>query len=82
MKKIDVLESVEVWHLCRAARNLAAHDYEIDYAETAGHFSALHELAPVLYQVAGRFMEYFRQALSIHPSGNDFTDDFKSIAGI
>ncbi|WGS87792.1 MULTISPECIES: hypothetical protein [unclassified Methylomonas] len=75
-------KSVEVWHLCRAARNLMAHDYEIDYAEITEHFSTLHELAPVLYQVAGRFMEYCRQALSIQPSGNDFTDDFKNIAGI
>ncbi len=36
--------AMDVWQLYRATRNLAAHDYETDYAEIAEHFNALYEL--------------------------------------
>ena len=81
-EKVGVLESVEIWHLCRAKRNLAAHDYETDYTEIAEHFNALHQLSPVLYRAAGRFTDYCRETLSIKPAASDFKDDFKTIVDI
>ena len=39
-EKTGVLESVESWQLCRTARNLAAHDYDIDYADIADRFNS------------------------------------------
>ena len=75
-EKAGVIESLEAWQLCRATRNLAAHDYEIDYAEIAEYFNALHTLTPVLYQTADRFLTHCREALSIQPQPNDFSADF------
>ncbi len=43
--KAGVIDSVSVWQLCRATRNLAAHDYGTDYAEVAEHFTAPHPSA-------------------------------------
>jgi hypothetical protein len=40
-EKSGVLESVESWQLCRTTRNLAAHDYEIEYVQIADHFNTL-----------------------------------------
>jgi hypothetical protein len=45
-EKTGVLKSVESWQLCRTARNLAAHDYDSDYAEIADHFNSLNILTP------------------------------------
>jgi len=44
LRKAGVLESVASWQLCRTARNLAAHDYDIEYAEIADHFNSLKTL--------------------------------------
>lgn len=78
-EKAEVIESVEAWQLCRATRNLAAHDYEIDYAEIAEHFNALHALSPALYQASARFLEHCRETLKVQPIQNDFAEDFGSI---
>lgn len=75
-EKKGVLESVSSWQLCRTARNLAAHDYETEYAEIADHFNSLHVLIPSLYGDAFRFLEYCRNALDVTPRQEDFQEDF------
>ncbi len=40
-EEVGVSESIETWQFCRAVRNLAAHDYEIDYAGITIYFNAL-----------------------------------------
>lgn len=77
--KAGVIDSVSVWQLCRATRNLAAHDYGTDYAEVAEHFNALHILIPTLYRDASRFVDYCRTALDVHPLGLDFAGEFTAI---
>lgn len=78
-EKAGVLESVESWQLCRTTRNLAAHDYETDYAEIADHFNSLHTLIPLLYGDASRFIDYAETALDIAPKQGDFSEDFVDI---
>lgn len=78
-EKVGVLESVASWQLCRTTRNLAAHDYETDYAEIAGHFNSLHGLISHLYVDAGRFLLYCRDTLGVMPISGDFADDFSTI---
>ncbi len=39
-EKSGVIDTVSSWQLCRTARNLAAHDYETEYAVIADHFRA------------------------------------------
>ena len=74
-----MIGSIEDWQIARTARNLAAHDYEIEYSEVAQHFNALHMLKPELYKTAGRFVRYAKQELGIAPSSADFTNEFGSI---
>lgn len=81
-EKAGVLESVESWQLCRTARNLAAHDYEIEYAEIADHFNSLQTLTPSLYSGAGRFLSYCQETLGIEPKQGDFSADFMSTVTI
>jgi len=78
-EKNGVVQSIEDWQVARAARNLAAHDYEIDYNEVAQHFNALHELKPALYQTANRFVRYASQDLAIAPASADFASEFAAI---
>ncbi len=78
-EKAGVLESVASWQLCRTTRNLAAHDYETDYAEIADHFNSLHTLIPLLYGDASRFTNYAKTALDITPKQGDFSEDFAAI---
>ena len=78
-EKTGVIDSVSSWQLCRATRNLAAHDYGTDYAEVAEHFNALHTLIPTLFGDASRFVEYCQTALDAHPLGMDFASDFAAI---
>jgi hypothetical protein len=78
-EKSGVVSSIENWQLARAARNLAAHDYETDYAQVALHFNTLHELTPELYATALRFIQYSDTHLHIQPEGWDFSDDFYRI---
>jgi hypothetical protein len=63
----------------RALRNLAAHEYEIDYAATSEHFNSLKELIPRMYAVAAAFAVYCRDTLNITASSEDFAEDFKFI---
>lgn len=74
--KLGVIESIESWQLCRAARNLAAHDYETDYMRIAEHFNELHNLQGMLIATAGRLIDTCAQTLGIHPATADFAADF------
>ncbi len=78
-EKSGVLESVASWQLCRTARNLAAHDYEIEYAEIADHFNSLKTLTPLLYISAVNFLSYCQGTLGIEPKQADFSTEFMSI---
>lgn len=75
-EKAGVIRSIDIWQLCRTTRNLAAHDYETDYAEIAEHFNSLHELLPSLYGDAAQFLKYSKDSLSVVPRQNDFSDGF------
>jgi hypothetical protein len=78
-EKIGVIESIETWQTARAARNLAAHDYETDYDLVADHFNALHEKKFMLNQTAWRFVNYAEQELKVMPLSADFSQEFKQI---
>ena len=78
-EKVGVLDSVTDWQLCRATRNLAAHEYATDYAAITEHFNTLNNLAPGLYGNATRFLDYCREALHILPLSADFASEFHAI---
>lgn len=78
-EKVGVIESVDVWQLCRTTRNLAAHDYETDYAVIAEHFNALHSLTPHLYGTAARLLYYCEHVLRIVPIHRDFAEEFAAV---
>lgn len=78
-EKTGVIDSIASWQLCRATRNLAAHDYGTDYAEVAEHFNALHSLIPTLYGDAYRFVAYCRETLEVNPLRTDFESEFSAI---
>jgi hypothetical protein len=79
--KAGIIESIESWQLCRTTRNLAAHDYGIDYAEIAEHFNALYALMPVLYGNARRFLLYCRESLGVNPAQGGFAQSFEQVTG-
>jgi archaellum component FlaD/FlaE len=81
-EKIGVLDSVASWQLCRTARNLAAHDYDIEYADIADHFNSLKTLTPWLYISALRFESFCREQLGIEAKQADFTTEFINITKI
>ncbi len=74
--KSGVVESTEAWQTCRTARNLAAHDYEIDYAAIAEHFNLLNELAPMLYVTASNLLDYCAGSLDIEPADGELRQLF------
>lgn len=78
-EKNGVLESLATWQLCRATRNFAAHDYEIEYTEIADHFNSLRSLTPMLYTSAARFLSYCLETLGIEPRKADFSNEFLMI---
>lgn len=78
-EKTGVIDSVSTWQLCRTARNLAAHDYETRYADIAEHFNTLHNLQPMLYQTAGRFLESCAANLGVFSASEDFAQEFSGI---
>lgn len=80
-EKSGVIDSVSSWQLCRTAHNLAAHDYETEYAEIADHFNTLHDLQPMLYRSSARFMENCAANLGVLPSSEDFAREFADIVG-
>lgn len=78
-EKAGVISSVSAWQLCRAARNLAAHEYEIRHEEIAAHFNTLHDQLPFLYGAACRFVALSAASLSIAPPSADYAAEFKAI---
>lgn len=80
-EKFGVIEHIEEWQVARAARNLAAHDYETDYDAVAEHFNALHELKASLLRTARQFMTYCESQLKVVPSSPDFALEFARITG-
>lgn len=81
-EKNGVIISVSSWQLCRAARNLAAHDYETEYAAIAEHFNTLHELQPMLYQTAACLLEHCLVHLEVSPASPDFAGEFADIVAV
>jgi hypothetical protein len=75
-EKLDVIESVASWQLCRTARTLAAHDYETDYALIAEHFNELQALQAVLIKAASRLLVFCDHSLGIQPASADFQSEF------
>ena len=80
-EKINVLTSIDDWQAMRALRNLAAHEYEINYMDIAEHFNSLTELMPQLYAVASAFSSYCHDSLGIEAASKDFLADFERIVG-
>lgn len=80
-EKLGVIESIANWQICRTARNLAAHSYETDYESIAEHFNTLHDMQPVLYAGARKFVSYCRTTIDIRPAREDFSSEFVAIAG-
>lgn len=78
-EKAEVIDSIESWQLCRTTRNLAAHDYGVDYAEIAEHFNALQELIPVLFAASRRFLLYCSENLGVNPVPGGFAGNFSLI---
>lgn len=78
-EKVGVIGSIDEWQICRAARNLAAHTYETDYAAIAEHFNTVHQMKCMLYRVAGKFVIYCRNELDIQPGSKDFAPEFTAI---
>ena len=78
-EKLEVIDSVEAWQLCRSARNLAAHDYETDYALIAEHFNELQALLRVLVGAAARLLASSARSLGIEPASSDFKAEFQQV---
>ena len=78
-EKNGVLRSVTDWQVTRAARNLAAHDYQTDYDQVAMHFNTLHGLKTELLHTAGRFIQYCENELGTEPTTADFASEFANI---
>ena len=78
-EKAGVLSSVHDWQRIRLLRNLASHDYETDYPSVAAHFNSLLAAVPVLFETAGRFVDWCRAHLDIGPASIDFEADFERI---
>ena len=76
-EKFAVVNSIEDWQTARSARNLAAHDYETDYAVVADHFNTLHGLKPGLFVVAARLLSYCARDLAVIPRSPDFDAEFE-----
>lgn len=78
-EKTAVIDSIESWQICRTTRNLAAHDYGIDYADIAEHFNALRELIPVLLGASRRFLLYCNTNFGVTPAPGEFSENFQRI---
>ena len=81
-EKLEVIDSIVSWQLCRTARNLAAHDYETDYALIAEHFNELQGLQPVLVKAAARLLTMCAQSLRVAPATADFDAEFQRVCAV
>jgi hypothetical protein len=78
-EKAGVVESIEAWQIARAARNLAAHDYDTDYGLVAAHFNALKGQQNMLFLTSQKFLQYAQQSLDVQPLSSDFSQEFDLI---
>jgi hypothetical protein len=78
-EKFGVIASIDDWQIARTARNLAAHDYEVDYKAVAEHFNTLHDLKNSLNTTAGRFVVYCESQLAVTPQSADFASEFRAV---
>jgi len=78
-EKCGVIDSIESWQLYRTARNMAAHEYTTNYTTIAEHFNTLHELLPLIFNDAKKFVNYCKTTLTIEPEASDFEQDFIAI---
>lgn len=79
-QKLGVIESAAMWQRAREARNLAAHDYDTDYAVIAEHFNQLNALRPVLLATAGGLLAACETLLGIRPATDDFSAEFRDVS--
>ena len=77
--RLGVVDSIEDWQRCRAARNLAAHDYDTAYAAIAAHFNSLHGLTPGLLRAAARLVTLSAERLQVEPASADFAVEFAQL---
>lgn len=73
-EKLEVIESIPTWQQARVVRNMAAHEYDLDYNAMAEHFNALHELSPMLQHTARRLIQLVKTDLDIAPVSSDFAE--------
>lgn len=78
-EKLGVIDSVAAWQLGRTARNLAAHDYDTDYAVIAEHFNQLNALRPAMLATASRLMAVCAADLGIRAATDDFAAEFQAV---
>lgn len=78
-EKWGVIESIDAWQQCRVVRNMAAHDYGLDYADIAEHFNTLAALTPTLLQTASKLLQHVESTLSIQPTSGDFNREFQQL---
>jgi hypothetical protein len=78
-ERTKILESLANWQLCRTVRNLASHEYAIDYSSAVEHFNTLQTLIPMLCVTAVRFLNYCLQSLDIVPKQAVFSEEFMAI---
>ena len=72
-EKSGVIESTENWQLYRTKRNIAAHEYDVNYNKIAEHFNAIKELYVLLEMDSNRFIKYCEASLNIKPASNAFS---------
>ena len=78
-EKQGVIESVEGWQAMRVVRNIAAHEYEIDYARVADHFNTVHALVPELIRSVRHFVRFCAERLGVGPADQDFAQLFAAL---
>lgn len=64
-EKNGVVQSTQRWEKYRDARNLAAHEYKVDYLEIAQHFNQLNKLTPYIVADAQRFISFCKTELNL-----------------
>lgn len=64
-EKNGVVENTQKWQEYRDVRNLAAHEYKVDYGDIAQHFNQLNKLTPFIVADAQRFIIFCKTELKL-----------------
>ncbi len=64
-EKNGVIESTQRWEKYRHVRNLAAHEYKVDYLQIAEHFNQLNKLTPYIVADAQRFINFCKTEVKL-----------------